>query len=75
MQDTFFLYDVSNMLKNSFISELDNYITIYGSILHFDHAKENNEVDLITPCDKLNFPIKKNVYKEEIELGLVKVSS
>ena len=31
VQDTFFLYDISNMLKNSFISELDKYITIYGS--------------------------------------------
>ena len=63
------------MLENTFICELDKYITIYGSLSYFDNAKENNEVDLITPCNKLNFSIEKDVYKEEIELELAKVSS
>ena len=48
--------------------ELDKYITICGSMLHFDNVKENDEVDLITSRDKLNFSIKKDVYKKKIEL-------
>ena len=40
------------MLKNTFISELDKYITIFSSISYFDKAKENNEVNLITPHNK-----------------------
>ena len=66
MQNTFSLYEVRNMLKNTFISELGKYITIYGSISYFDIAKENNEVYLITHRNKLNFSVKKDVYKEEI---------
>ena len=66
LQNTFSLYDLRNMLKNTFISELDKYITIYGSISYFDIAKENNEVYLITHRNKLNLSVKKDVYKEEI---------
>ena len=50
------------------MSELDKYITIYGSMLHFDNVKENDEGDLITTRDKLNFSIEKDVYKKKIEL-------
>ena len=56
------------MLQNAFMSELDKYITMYGSMLHFDNVKENDEGDLITPRDKLNFSIKKDVYQKKIEL-------
>ena len=66
MQNSFSLYDVRNMLKNTFISELDKCSTIYGSISYFDIAKENNEVYLITHRNKLNFSVKKDVHKEEI---------
>ena len=50
------------------MSELDKYITIYGSLLHFDNVKENDEGDLITSRDKLIFSIEKDVYKKKIEL-------
>ena len=66
VQNTFSLYDLRNMLKNTFISELDKYITIYGSISYFDIAKENKEVYLITHRNKLNLSVKKDAYKEEI---------
>ena len=62
------------MLKNTFVSELDKYITTYGSILHFDNVKESNEENLTTHCNKLNFSIKKDSYKGEIELKLANVS-
>lgn len=44
-------------------------------LTYFDKAKENNEVDLITPHNKLNFSFEKDVYKEEIQLEIHKVSS
>ena len=57
----FFLQTVSNMLKNTFTSELDKDITIYGSISYFEKTKENNKVYLITTRHKLNFAIAKEV--------------
>ena len=63
------------MLKNTFTSELDKDITIYGSISYFEKTKENNKVYLITTRHKLNFAIAKEVYKEKIKLELAKGSS
>ena len=40
-KDTFFLYDVSNMLRNTFIIGLDKYIMICGSISYSEKAKEH----------------------------------
>ena len=71
----FFLQTVSNMLKNTFTSELDKDITIYGSISYFEKTKENKKVYLITTRHKLNFAIAKEVYKEKIKLELAKGSS
>ena len=43
-QDTLFLYDDSNFRNKTFITELNKYVSIYGSILYFGNAKSNNEV-------------------------------
>lgn len=45
-QDTFFLYDDSNLTKNTYITELDSYIPLYGSIFYSGKRKENNKVDV-----------------------------
>ena len=42
---------------------------------YFEEIKENNWVDLITPRNKLKFHIQRDVYKEEIELELAKISN
>ena len=67
-QEIFFVYDVSSILKNTFISKLDKYIIIYGSISYFEKIKENNQLDLITMRNKLKFHIQRDIYQEEIEL-------
>ena len=56
------------MLQNTFMSELDKYITMYGSMLHFDNVKENDEGDLITPRDKLNFQLKRMFIRKKLNL-------
>ena len=56
------------MLKNTFISKLDKYIIIYGSISYFEKIKENNQLDLITMRNKLKFHIQRDIYQKEIEL-------
>ena len=62
-------------MKNTFLSELDKHIIIYGSIWYFQKAKENNKVDLITPRNKLKFSVEKDVYKEKVRQELSKVTS
>ena len=42
VQDSFFIYGKSNFIKKTFITELNNYIPLYGAISYFDKKEEKN---------------------------------
>ena len=73
VQDTFFLYRNSNLVKKKTIAELREHIAIFGAISYFGKKKSSNNIDLITPENKLNFSSTQKAYKEEIVLQLAKV--
>ena len=39
MQDSYFIYDYINFVKELFITGLNKFISIYGSIIYFDEKK------------------------------------
>ena len=39
IQDTYFVYDHSNFIKKSFITELNKFSSIYSSITYFNGKK------------------------------------
>ena len=61
VQDTFFLYDNHNLIKNILLKKILK-------------RNSNNEIDLITPEDKSNFSIAQENFKEKFALQLAKVS-
>ena len=63
------------MVNKTFITELDKHLLIYGAILCFGITKTNDEVVIITPCNKLTFSIQIDTYEKEIKLQLSNVSS
>lgn len=65
-QDTSFLYDDSNLINKTFITKLNKYISIYGSILHYGNTKSINEEDLITKRNKLKFQAQKMFIKTKL---------
>ena len=66
-QKNFILYDDSNIIGDTFFTELNKNIPSYGLIsLHYDY---NNE-KLINWKNKLRFKINKNIKKEFITLQL-----
>ena len=66
-QKKFILYDDSNIISDTFFTELNKNIPSYGLIsLHYDC---NNE-KLINWKNKLRFKINKNIKKEFITLQL-----
>ena len=66
-QKKFILYDDSNIISDTFFTELNKNILSYGLIsLHYDY---NNE-KLINRKNKLRFKINKNIKKEFITLQL-----
>ena len=39
MQDSYFIYDYINFVKELFITGLNKFISIYGSVIYFDEKK------------------------------------
>ena len=65
IQDSFFLYDHSNLVYKSFITELNKCLSISGAISYFGE-KENNLINIVSAENRLGFsinsPIQKKLY-------------
>ena len=73
--ENFFLYDLENIIKPSFTTELQTEFSIFGLINFSGESKKNNKVDLISPENNLKFELEKDTYKTELKLELNKVHS
>ena len=72
--ENFFLYDLENIIKPTFTTELEKEFAIYG-LINFSGEVKKNKLNLITPQKRLKFEIEKDVYKTELRLELNKVHS
>ena len=69
-----YLYDNENMITETYVSELNENISLYGLVAFLRKTtSKDNKLHLITPEHKLKFNLKKDVYKNKIELKLGKV--
>ena len=71
--ENFFLYDLENMMKPTFTTELQKEFNIYSLIYFSGEAKKNNKLHLVRPKNKLKFQFSRNTYKKEIKFELSKV--
>ena len=73
--ENYFLYDLENMITETFVSELNKKFSTYGLILFSGEAKTENKLSLslIKPDNKLKFNLKIDVYKNEVGFELGKV--
>ena len=71
--ENIFLYDLENVIKPIYTTELQQEFSIYGLISFSGETKENNKLDLIRPTERLNFQFIKDVYKNKLEFELSKV--
>ena len=69
--ENFFLYDLENMIKPTFTTELQQEFNIYG-LIYFS-GDQKNKLHLIRPKSKLKFQFEKDYYKEEMKFELAKV--
>ena len=70
LQEGYFLYDDTNIVKETFISELEKKVSLTGSISYFDKVNSENKIELISFKNKLKFEVKKNTLLEELTLQL-----
>ena len=66
-----FLYDLENMIKSTFTTELQKEFNIYGLIYFSGEQKE--KLQLIKPKNKLKFKFDQDIYKKQIKFELAKV--
>ena len=72
--EDFFLDDNENMITETCISELNENISIYGLITFLGKTNnKDNKLHLIKSKHKLKFNLKKDAYKNKIDLKLGKV--
>ena len=64
INESYFLYDKHDLIKETFITGLNKKILIYGSISYFNKKKAENEIfKIITPEKFLKFYIEKTLQK------------
>ena len=67
-----FLYDLENMIKKTFVTELNKEFSIYG-LITFSGGNKDNKKLLIKPSKNLKFEVKNGPYKTSISFELGKV--
>lgn len=72
-QISYFIYDRSSLLKQTFISKIEKFLNIYCSVSFFGEATKET-IPLISSKNTKSFFTEKNKIKEEINLQIAKVS-
>ena len=69
---SFFLYDKSNIVKKSFLTEINKFLSIFGSITFSGHVK-NNLLPISSSEKPIEFFLEANNLKDLLELQLTKI--
>ena len=68
-----FLYNLENMIKETFVTELNKEFSNYGLITFSGENKNNKKLDLINPSNNSKFGVQKDTCKTSISFELGKV--
>ena len=71
--ENFLLYDLEDMVKETFVTELNKEFSIYDLITFSGENKNNKKLNLINFNRNLKFQLKKDVYKTSFNFELGKV--
>ena len=71
MQSSFFLYDCSNIIKKTFVSEVNDFLAIMCSFGYFGNITNTHKINLISAKNARKFYILKHVSGTELVLDYV----
>ena len=63
VNESYFLYDKSNIIEQTFITKINKLIYVYGSTSHFDKKSINEAVEIASFNNPLKFSVVKNTIK------------
>ena len=73
-QESHFIYNRSNIVKQSFVNEINKFLPIYCSASYFDE-KTKEKISILSAKSSKGYFIEKTSNKREINLQMVKISS
>ena len=73
LQESYFIYDRSSLVKTSYINELNKFLPIYCSVSNFSE-KKGKKSKIISAKNQKRFFIGKPVKRSELSLEIAKVS-
>ena len=69
-----FLYDKSNLIKQTFVTEINKLLSIYGSISYFDKKGTNEAAQIISFNNHLKCFISNDTVKNSLDFKLTKIN-
>ena len=74
INESYFLYDKSDLVKETFITELNRKVLIYDFISYFNKKTENEIFRIVPPENYLNFYVERDAIKNNLNFQLTSVS-
>ena len=75
IQSSFFLYDSSNIIKKTFVNEINEFLPIMCSFGYLGKTTDIQNIDLISSKNAQKFCIEKNTIRDRLDFELKHVSA
>ena len=75
VKESYFLYDKSNMVEQTFITEINKLISVYNSISYFGKKSANESVNRVSFNNPLTFSAVKGTIKNTLSFELTKIDA
>ena len=73
VNESYFLYDKSNIIEQTFITEINKLISVYGSTSYFNKKAVNEIVQKISFNNPLKFLLSRDTIKNTLDFQLTKI--
>ena len=74
INESYFLYDKSGLIKESYITAINKKVSLYGSTSYFDRKTENEILKLVSPENSLKFLVDKDTVRNNLSFQLASIS-
>ena len=72
INESYFLYNKSGLIKESYITTINKKVSLYGSTSYFDRKAENEILKLVSPENLLKFLVDKDTVRNNLNFQLEK---
>ena len=73
INESYFLYDKSNVIQHTFVTEISKLISVYGSISFFNKKTVNGKVQVVFFQNPSKFTVLKDMIKNTLDFQLTKI--